>query len=480
MPFFDAIYQAAKNRDERALSLILIQPDANIDEKQSPGLTPAAKCAMEGDIESAKWLMDKFNADRSQLYYGVALGKHIEEVMAQETTQPATSDFELVEAMDRHIFMLAGILTGLAQLGDRETIQTVLSNQNDLLQDSCNESVIEGAAYGGHAALFEEYLEKHLKFLKEEDPSDSDRRGRVIKQQAAEWLAYAGREELLFKLLKDACPDDDYICHDAIKGAIKGNQRPLFEKLSAEVELNRVIVCAASAGNIELTHELLVDNFPNQSAICEAAYHHHYSLLTSLLDRYHNEDDYFSVAEGMHRSGSLWSFDLVEFLSNMQGRHLEKIIDALIKFNERRFSATKDNAYKFIHNNLLEAAPEAREVVELKEKYGLMPSQAHAFCESGVLLRAILDHDNQVSSLSKLICNRLGQKKFNGRRINEFVIEDLITRVRDNAPRAHDDKDATEFKQLVTSPHALFTSGVDKQNISVKLLNEDLSIRAFP
>lgn len=74
MPYFDAIYQAAKNQDKKIIRQ-LITEGACIDEraKNTAYLTVAAKLAYEGDTTAALWLFDNFGASIQYIAYGAAL-----------------------------------------------------------------------------------------------------------------------------------------------------------------------------------------------------------------------------------------------------------------------------------------------------------------------------------------------------------------------------------------------------------------------
>ena len=419
MDFFEKMYHAAKRRDEKKLSVLLLKDNAWLDRENSLALTPAALCAYEGDFDTALWLWEKFDASIGYVYYGAILGGHIKGLDALYERLPKSKIDTIIKDDFR-------IVMGFAQMGNQEELQKCFDKKIDR-EDKLFQYAIKGAALGNQTDL----LDWLLKNLHENES--------YFFECAIESAALGGHQELVVKLMK---------LLDALNKKKNANPTAFFNESS---ELSFDVIQIAMRGFALGEHDALIDWLTKINGSVEK----HYAHIAVRFAVGHNTELALRLAENYNASfdllfsaGVSGDFDLLEKLITPDTSDFE-IANATyhkaisIEFFTYYYLAQSNNtalvsrickavaSYEKTKAEIVESIKtiekSAIAVIELKQKYGLATEQANLLFKHPEVLPLISNNDYDKAKIIEL---------FKDTNLNRWQLLDMIVNVRKNLPKA--------------------------------------------
>jgi len=183
MSDFELIYQAAKKRDAKTISLLLLHRSSFFEPVKDFALTPAGLCAQEGDWETVNWLVTEFKASLGPILYGAVLGGHI-----TEWAKPKEIVNKLLQGSFKGEYFWeckAYLLQAFAQMGMLDLLQQYFQDKPDKISGA----MLCAAIYGKQTAVINFIFEKL-----------GPRPGVLL--EAIKGAAWANNQELLVQYLK--------------------------------------------------------------------------------------------------------------------------------------------------------------------------------------------------------------------------------------------------------------------------------------
>jgi hypothetical protein len=419
MRLFEKMYQAAKSRDEKKLSKLLLKDHAWIDRENSAGLTPAALCASEGDFDTALWLWEKFDASIGYVYYGAILGGHIKTLDALYERLPKSK----VGTIFKDDFRIA---MAFAQLGNKEQLQQCF-DKKIAREDELLKYAIMGAAFGNQADLLDWLLEKI-----KTNP-------RYLFECAIESAAQGGHQDLVVKLMKsfdvlntkkngDSFTffyESNGLSYDAIKIAMRGFALGEHEALidwlttingSRSDYYAHIAVRFAVGRNTELALRLAEKYDASFDLLYSAGISGDFNLLEKLItpDTY----DFEIALATYHKAISVEIFTFYYLAHANDTALVSRICKAVASYEQ-----TKDEIVESIDT----IEENAIAVIELKQKYGLATKQAKLLFKHPDVLPLISNKGYDEAKIIEL---------FKDTELNRWQLLDMIAMVRKNLPKA--------------------------------------------
>lgn len=430
MSNFDLVYQAAKKKDVKKISLLRLENNSLIYEKKGFELTPAGQCALEGDWESACWLMTECGDSVNSILYGAIIGGHINSFKPPMDSLPEPLTI-ILNKCDRQSDRT--MLKAFAQRGDLRVVDEYASNKEQFRPGEIIDAAIS-AAYGNQVHILNFLLEKFPQFRNE------------LLCAVLEGAAWGGHKELLLQYLehynreKNLSPGElHYEAKRLIMlGCGSGGQLELlnFIKSSYPPIYNSDIYDAfkaASFHNQDNFIKELIKQDPKliDEAQCAMATMSRIDFLEKLLSKETNFSGIAIFISDRITSASALFIYLIEFT---KPEYVQKLCKALVARKEIKAEII-ENIHQIEHNSL--------KVIDLKNRYGITTIQARFLYEHPDILSLIIStqYDNNG------IFNLLNDKET----LNYWQFTDLVKRVQKNKAKSQLIDDLEEYLHTKTS-----------------------------
>lgn len=429
MSNFDLIYQAAKKRDAKRISLIDLEDNSSGYATKDLALTPAGLCAQEGDWDTASWLMSEFNCSIPTIVYGAVLGGHIKSFQQPSDSLPAF----LGDILPRGAWMAElAMIKAFAQLGVTTVVIDYLQKKE--MNVFVAKEAACGAAYGNHPEL--------LNSLLEEFPDKKDKNELLLS--ILEGAAWAGNRELLLQFLaeynqgKSISPQkiDQTAKQSIMLGCGSGGHLGLFTYLKSHFT------------NIHDSDVLIT--------IKRAALYDHYDFITAVI---RNDTRLIEMAEYALAQVCVDQLEkLISEKTNVRDLCIfindlivstRTLFNYLVQFTKSDFiqklcyelSRLKEIKEKEL--DIIKAEKDALTVIDLKNRYGLATKQALFLFEHPEMLQLIRSEKFEKDKLHILVKHET--------ELNSWQFADMVKRVQKNQAKSQLIDDLEGYLETKTS-----------------------------
>ncbi|MCL9684541.1 hypothetical protein [Legionella maioricensis] len=415
MSNFDLVYQAAKKRDAKKISLLRLKDNSYLYEKKGLALTPAGQCAEDGDWESACWLMTEFNDSIDSILYGAVIGGHIKSMQPSMDALPEPLKIIINK---RDWYSDREMLKAFAQSGDITVLSQYLKD-NEKIPPGAIKAAVHGAAYGNQVDVINLLLEKF--------PENRDE----LLCCVLEGAAWGGHQELLLRFLNQYNRGKNILfreidCHAMwaiMRGCGSGGQVELLTFLKSHYthihssDLYDAFKSAVFYNQDDFVMtELKQDHRLIEYAQYATAVMRRIDFLEQLLTK---ESDFSGIAifikDQIISTNALFTY-LIAFT---KPEFVPKVCKALVARKE--IDAT-------IIENIAQIEKNALKVIDLKNRYGITTHQARFLYEHPEILPLIVSTQYDTDGLYNLVKDKED--------LNYWQFVDLVKRVQKNKAKS--------------------------------------------